>query len=174
MNVKTHLSLTMHATATKAGDLTSTAPNAVIAAQYIQRMINGTGLDQADVVYADSNTVASGAFVTYALDATVKDVFGDNVVLARVKGFYVKNTSTTAAVLLVGGGSDGAGTNAWDTWVTQAAADGSEQILVPKGGFIFMWAPDAVAWTVGAGDLFAIEGSVDAGAFDLVIIGSSA
>jgi len=115
------------------------------------------------------------AFAPYALDAAVKDIFGDNVVFARIKGVYVKNTSTTASIIKVGGGTDGAGLNAWDAWTTSTAADGSEGVLVPAGGFMFIWAPGATAWTVAAGNILSIEEmSTLAASFDLVILGSTA
>jgi hypothetical protein len=176
VNVSTELNLTMRSTATKAGDLTTTAPNAIVTAQYIQKMITGTGANQADVVYADSATMIADAFATYDLSGVVQDIFGDNVVMARVKGVYLKNTSTLASTIKLGGGSDGAGTNAWDTWITSTAADGSEGILVRPGAFVFLWAPDATAWATVAGtaDLLCIEEqSTLAASFDLVVVGAS-
>ena len=176
MDLETQLSFSMFATATKAGDLTSTVPNSVIRAQYVQKLLTGVGADQADTVYADEATMIADAFAPYALDATVKDVFGDNVVLARVKGVYFKNTSTLASTLKFGGGTGGIGTNAWATWVTSTAPGnaGSEGVLIPQGGFVFLWAPDATAWAVAGGDLIIIEEmSTLAASFDLVIIGST-
>ena len=176
MNVQTSLSLVMNCTATDTADLTSTAPSAVIQAKRIQTMISGTGADQADVVYADSATMIADAFADYDLSGTVKDIYGDNVVMARVKAVYVKNTSTTASIIKVGGGSNGAGLNAFDTWITSTAADGSEGVLLAPDACILLWSPGATAWVVTAGtdDLLSIEEqSTLAASFDLVVVGSS-
>jgi len=139
-------------------------------------LTNGNESSQANVHY-DVTVSSLGAISTntYDLtDSTLENPFGVACVFSSVKVLFVKNTSTSAADLLVGGGTDGAGTEAWDTWITSVADNGSEVVRVPQGGMLFIEAPLA-GWAVTAGtiDVLGItnESGVNAASYELQIIG---
>lgn len=156
-------------------DLARQDPAAEVLGQMFKSFLVGTGLDQCNQVYSKAATITAAGRNTYDLAGSLTDMFGNTITFTGIKGLYVKNTSTTAARLLVGGGSDGAGTNAWDTWVTSTAADGSEGVIVPKGGALLLVNPVAAGFGVTAGtvDILAIE-ELDTlvGAYDLMVFGN--
>ncbi len=173
MNLVTSMTMELRGTATDVADLTDTAPRAVVLGQFIASLVDGTGSGSANQVYADSNTILAGATNTVDLFATVTDVFGAILSFNIIKGIYFKNTSTTAAVMNLGGGSNGAGLNAFDTFVTSTADDGSEVIIVRAGGAVMLWTPDATGYACAAGsDILGIkETATLAGSYDLVVVG---
>lgn len=163
---------------TKTADNVESGTNYVVYVKLFDEMTNGTGSDQANKIYADTNTILAGARNTIDLAGSVSDVYGDTITFTKIKGIILKNTSTTAAVLALGGGSDGAGTNAFDTWIRSAAGggagDGSEQVLVRAGGFVMFYTPDSTAYavTAGTGDILGIvETATLAGSYEIAILG---
>ncbi len=173
MNLATAMTMELRGTAIDAVDLADTQPRAVILGQFITSLVDGTGAGSANQVYADSDTIVAAATNTVDLFADVKDVFGILISFTRIKGLYFKNTSPTAAVMNLGGGSNGAGLNAFDTFLTSTAADGSEAIIVRAGGAVMLWTPDATGYVCGAGDdiLGIKETATLAGSYDLVVVG---
>jgi len=178
MELATGLHVEIRATATKAAHLQegSAKPGGPLLAQFIHALTDGTGLDKANQVYSLEGAVGAGAFADIDLVATVKDIFGDTITATSVKAFFVHNTSTTAAVLYVGGGTDGAGTAAFDTWIRSAAVggagDGSEQVILPKNACQLIWNPTAAGYGIAGGsDNLSIEGDAAlAGTFNLMVI----
>lgn len=158
---------------TNTADQTETAPNATFLTRLFDTLLNGTGSDQANQVWADSNTILAGATNQIDTVGTLVDIYGTTISFTKIKGIILKNTSTTASVLALGGGTDGAGTNAFDTWITSAAADGSERPLVRPGGVFMLYTPDSTAYAASAGSdiLSVIETSTLAGAYDIALIG---
>lgn len=177
MNLTTALNVSIKGTANKAADLSDTTPNTVLLCHLLDELANGTGSDQANQVYADTSTIGAAATVNYDLVASIDDVFGDQMSFTIIKGIIFKNTSTTASVLALGGGTDGAGTTAFDTFIRSAAGagagDGSEQILVRPGGVVVLWAPGTTGYACAAGsdNLSIEETSTLEGAFELLVVG---
>ena len=138
-------------------------------------LADGVAANQADQEWHDEGSLLADGTTTYDVAGGITDEFGAAVTFARIKAIYFKNTSTTASVLRLGGGTGGDGTNAFDTWVTSTAADGSEGVLVRAGGFILLCAPDATAYVVTGGtiDILLIEEmSTLAATYELCLIGS--
>jgi len=175
MDLATTMRMELRGTATNVADLTTggTAPNAVLLGQFIAAFTDGTGSGAANQIYADTNSIVAGATNTYDLVANIDDIYGDQMSFTRIKAIYFRNTSTTASVLHLGGGSNGAGLNAFDTFVTSTADDGSEVIIVRAGGAVMLWCPDATGYvcTAGSDILAVIETSTLAGSYDLVVVG---
>jgi hypothetical protein len=155
---------------TDTADMTDSGPATVFLARFFDTLTNGTGSDKANQVYMDSATLNASTRTTYDLAASLTDVYGTTITFTRIKGIFLANTSTTAAVLAIGGGSDGAGTNAFVNWISAAA----EEVNVRAGGCFMLWAPDATAYavTAGTGDILGItETAALASTFELGIIG---
>lgn len=125
--------------------------------------LDGTAADQAGAMYHRVGTLAaSGSLTLDMAGGGLVDVFGAAFEPARVKGVYIKNTSTTAASLTIGGNN---------------AAVGGGFTMLP--GESFMRATgNATAWPVAGGSTDTItitnaSGSL-AAAYRVVIIGATA
>lgn len=125
--------------------------------------LDGTGADQAGTMFQQvGSLVASGSVTLDLAGGGLVDVFGAAFGPARVKALYIKNTSTTAASLTIGG--------------TNAAACGGFSMLP---GESFMRAAGSVtAWPVAGGSTDTItitnaSGSL-AAAYRVVVIGATA
>ena len=155
---KVNLSCFIQSLVTNTADASERAPNATLNVSLIDELANGTGTDSANQVYYDTQIVGAGLTVTYDLAGSLEDVFGDTITFTRIKGILVYNSSTLG-IINVGGGSNGAGLNAWDTWCTSTAADGSEVNIVQPGGVFCLWSPGAAAYPVTGGtvDILGIE-----------------
>ncbi len=176
MDLATILKLEITATASTAVGtvLADTNPRAVLIARFIDSLVDGTGLDSANQVYTISGGIGAGLIVDVDLDGVVADVFGATVTMLNVKAFFVKNTSTTDAVILVGGGSNGLGLNAFDTWITQTVADGSEQVRLPKNAAMMIWNPTVAGYVSTTGQhLLSLEEetTTDVAAYEVMVIG---
>ena len=131
---------------------------------------NGTGANQADLMWHDQRTLAASTSEDLDLSGPLTDAFGEAASFARVKAIIVASATTNGALIQVGGAAG----NQFLNWV----ADATDIIQVRPGGFMMLVAPDATAYAVTAatGDLLKINNS-DAAAsatFDIYIIGVSA
>lgn len=131
---------------------------------------NGTGANQANVMWHDQRTLAASTSEDLDLSGVLTDSFGVSVALARVKAIIVSAASANGGLIQVGG----AAANQFINWVANA----SDIIQIRAGGFMMLVAPDATAYAVTAatGDLLKIA-NTDAGAagtYDIYIIGASA
>lgn len=175
MDLATAMTMQITATATDTADMSDVAPRAVLLARFIDTLTDGTGLNSANQVYADSGTIGAAATVNIDLAGTVTDVFGAVITFTVVKAVFVRNTTTaTAAVINVGGGSNGAGLNAFDTWITSTAADGSEAVILPANAAVLLWNPTAAGYvvTAGTGDLLSLtETATLVGAYEVMVVG---
>ena len=142
---------------TKAADLTKTIALA---------LENGTGLNQADVIFCDSRSTSG----TDSLDMSgggLLDNLGNAWAPARIKGILVVAAAANVGnVLLRRPASNG---------VPFLSAAGDE-IPIHPGGAGFIWAPSAAGYpiTAGTGDLIDIVASAGTVAYDIYLIGASA
>jgi hypothetical protein len=179
------LSVTMHASAQVTASLDSDLDLRVQAnglVDFLKAMAKGTGVDQIDgAVEVEVASLASGARSDVDLAGSLTDLFERACVFASIKGILFKNTSTNDVELSVGGGTNGAGAAAFDTWLKSAAGggagDGSECLRIPRGGFILLGNPeDGWAVTATSADILSVKnehGSL-AGSFQLFLLGVKA
>lgn len=130
-------------------------------------LADGTGADQADLIYVVSGSLAASGTLSIDLAGSVADFFGDTITMARVKTIYIQ--IDTASSVNVGGNA-----NPLVNWI----ADGSDELIIRAGGVFLLHAPDATAYAVTAstGDVLDItnnDGS-NAAAYDIAIVGASA
>jgi hypothetical protein len=131
---------------------------------------NGTGANQADLIWHDQRTLSSGANEELDLAGSLVDAFGTTLTFARIKAIVIYAASDNGALIQVGG----AASNGFINWV----ADSTDIINVRAGGTFALIAPDATAYavTAGTGDLLKITNSDGAAAatYDIYLIGASA
>ena len=102
-------------------------------------LTDGDGANQADRLYYEQRTLADGANETLDLhDGSLKTSFGDAITFDTLKGIYIKNNSTDAA-LLIGGAA-----------ATQLGlfADPGDILRLPPGGEFLFLAPNAAGVSV--------------------------
>ncbi len=167
MALDTRMKLTLASTLTSALDLQPrTAPLNI--AKSIA-LTNGTGVNQADRVWADQRQVAASATDSIDLAGSLTDAFGAALTFARIKLLVVTAAAgNTNNVVVTRPASNG---------VPLFSAAGDACPVRPGG--LFAWAcSDAtgVAVTAGTGDLldFVNSGAGSTVTYDVVVIGSSA
>jgi len=132
-------------------------------------LANGTGLDQADLVFHDQRTLAASATEDIDLAASLTNAFGTSLTFARIKAIIVFALLANTNNVEVGG----AAANAFINWV----GDATDVIVVRPGGLLMLVAPDATAYVVTAatGDLLKITNSAGGTGvtYDIIIVGAS-
>jgi hypothetical protein len=170
MSLTTNLNLAL--TATLLGTATNNAQPATQIAQALQlALTTGTGAGQADTVYESTQTITTGSSVSIDLsgNTSFKDDLGATLAMARVKGIFIYNRTTTAGYTITVGN----GTNPFINWVGAAA----HTVTVAPGGVLLLWAPDATAYAVTAatGDILKIANANAASVtVDVIVIGATA
>lgn len=126
-------------------------------------LANGTGANQANQVFVDSRSLASGANETIDLSGSLTNAIGESVTFTAIKVLMIKNNGTTA--LTVGN----AASNQFSSYLGAAA----HTMIVPAGGVALHTAPSAgFAVTAGTGDQLKVENAAGATcAYDLILIG---
>ena len=167
MTLSTSMRLDLKSTLATALDLvTSRAPldySASIA------LASGTGANQANLLFADTRTLAASATEDLDLAGVLSDPLGAALTFARIKFVLVKAAvGNTNNVNVTRPASNGVP-------LFLAAGDG---LPIRPGGGNAWWAPDAtgVAVTAGTGDLLTFTNSAGSTSvtYDVVIIGASA
>ena len=175
MDVTTNILLRLYCEQTLTADLNA-RPSSTLNFTFSDKLTDGTGVDQADLVYFDSNTAALGATTTYDLHTSLTDIYGVAADFARVKAVAFENTSALAASVLDVGPH--AHANPFQGMLTTSGgATGSEAENVRYQGAFVWFTPDATAWAVGNGATDVIE-IVEAGgvaaAWDIMFVGATA
>lgn len=135
-----------------------------------QKYTDGTGTDQADVIYLKEISIADGATQTIDLSGNLNDPSGANVVMAELVGICiinepVDNTTPNTTNLTIGGGSN-------PVPGPFGATNDTTGPLRP-GGLYLMHNPSASGMgsvTAGTGDILTIVNSAGAAAVIQVCI----
>lgn len=151
-----------------AADLAVPSASFVFASQV--NLDTGTGLNQADKVYVDTNTLGASSNVDVDLAGSLTDALGAALTFARVKAVFLRAASGNTNNVVIGGAAS-------NQFVGPFGA-GTHTIAVKPGGFFGIIAPDATGWavTAGTGDLLRIanSGAGSSVTYDLMVIGASA
>lgn len=172
MTLKAELRVRLEATQTGDSDFGSVSFTPLM--QLAQVLANGTGANQADVLWMDEREVGDGASDDLDLAGDLTDVFGNAVEIAEVVAIIVINAPRGGAAnttnLTIGGA-----TNAFDGFL-----GGTSPTVGPirPGGFFAIGAGDAAgigSVTGGSEDELRIANSSGAAAtYQIAIIGRSA
>lgn len=118
-------------------------------------LVSGTGAGQADVLYANTATLAASANTDIDLSGALANAVGGTSVFARVGGLVVVADAGNTNNVVVGA----AATNPWVTWLNSTGT-----IQVRPGGFNLM----------GTGVLDTTRHAVTAGTGDLLRVANGA
>lgn len=130
---------------------------------------DGTAVDQADLIWHDVRTLAASTSEDIDIAGGITDQFGSALTFARIKGFVVRNQTTTVGAILEVGG---AASNEWYGW---AGAAGDKAKVGPDG-VLYIWNPsaDGFAVTAGTADTLKINNSGSASVtYQIILIGAS-
>lgn len=132
-----------------------------------QTFDNGTGANQADMIFTDTRTLSASATENLDLAASLTNAFGTTLTFTKVKAILITAaTGNTNAVQVTRPASNGVP-------LFMAAGDGIA--LTPGGVFYAAW-PDAsgVAVTASTGDLITITNSAGGTSvtYNVLIIGT--
>lgn len=119
---------------------------------------------QADLLWADSRSLADGASENLDLAAGLTSAFGASITFAEVTAIYVANTGTTAITL---------GNAAANGFVGPFGA-AAHTVSVPAGDMLLL--TNAAGWTVtaGTGDILKVANAAGAtGSYNIVLVGRS-
>lgn len=127
---------------------------------------NGTGANKVQQVGTKAGSIAASGTADIDLAGVLTDPGGDGITFTKVKGFIVKNTSTSGDGLQVDG--------TFDTWL-KASGDGVGPIM--PGGFLAICNPSAAGYavTAGTGDVITLTNldSVNAQTYQVEVIGET-
>lgn len=113
---------------------------------------DGTGADQAKVVFTDTRTLSASATENLDLAGGLTDVFGTAITFTKIKAISVVAASANTNNVVVGG----AATNTFLLF-----SDATDKVPILPGGGFFYVAPNAtgVAVTAGTGDILLVANS---------------
>ncbi len=164
MPVTAELTVRSRATATGTGDTGTPIFTSLV--EQVASYASGTNASQQDVLWEDTGSLVSTT-VDIDLRGSLTDKFGAAASFVEITGLIIKNnTTTTAHVLTVGGGS-----NPWITWLI-ATGDG---VKIGPGGFLALGNPiDGYATTAGTGDILRLDSGSSTISYTIQILGRSA
>lgn len=114
-----------------------------ISKTFSQSFADGTGDNQAQVVFSDTRTLAASATENLDLSGTaLQDAFNQNIALTKIKGIIIAADSGNTNDVLVGG----AASNALSTFF----GDATDLVKVKPGGVFCLLAPKAAGYGVTA------------------------
>ncbi len=164
-SLTTDLTLKLGALLTNPLDLSTTRDP--VNQDWSDALAEGTGSDQADVLWHDTRTLA-GTSEDLDLAASLTDAFGTSVTFVNVKLIAIRNNSTTTTESLAIGG---AAATQFINWV----GDATDIVNLGPSGIFLLWDPiDGYPVTAGTGDLLKIDSGADTFSYDIIIVGTSA
>ncbi len=129
---------------------------------------NGTGANQANMVYGGTRTLAASATESLDLAGGLSNAFGNTITFTSIKTIVIVAAAANVNDVLVGG----AASNAFINWVANA----TDIVVVKPGGMFCITAPTAAGFAVTAdtGDLLKVANSAGTTGvtYDIVLIGN--
>lgn len=158
------IKLSVSGTYTGSVDIGSVAQNIGYASTI--SLTNGTGADQANMIFTDTRTLAASTTEDLDLAGGLTDVFGTTITFTKIKGIIIKASSSNTNNVVVGGDANGL-----VNWVGAA----NDIINVRPGGMFCIMAPDATAYAVtgSTGDILQVANSSSGSSvtYDIILIG---
>ena len=129
---------------------------------------NGSGANQASVLFTDSRTLAASASEDLDLNGVLLDAFGASVALTKVKALIILADAANTNDVVIGGATSNGFVSLFGT--------ATDKVKVKPGGLIAAVAPDAngYAATAGTADLLHIAngGAGTAVSYKIIVIGA--
>jgi hypothetical protein len=146
------------------------APSQPFAKRAAALLTTGTSADQADLVFADTRTLAASATENLDLAGSLVDAFGNTLTFVEVCAILIVASDANTNDVVVGGAASNAFSGIF--------GDATDKLVVKPGGMALIAAPVNPAYAVVAatGDILKVANSAGGTGvtYDIVIIGRSA
>lgn len=166
MTQTSRISLSVKGSQTGTNDFA--APAAPLDYKATLDLADGTGLNQASVMFSDQRTLAASASEELDLSGSLADVLGVSLVLTKIKALVIKAAPGNTNDVVVGG----AASNGCATMF----GDPTDKINVKPGGMLVLTAPTVAGYavTAGTGDLLKVanSGGTTGVTYDIIILGA--
>lgn len=144
--------------------------NSIINNAATASLAQGTGANQSDRIYHETNTLGASATKDYDLAGVLTDIYGTVISFARVKAVAIFADAANTNNVVLGGA-------AATQWVGPFGA-AAHTIHVRPGGALLFFCSDATGWPVGAGATDFLRAANSAGGtsvtYSIIVIGASA
>ncbi len=125
------------------------------------KITNGTGGDQANMIWTDTRTVAASDDEDLDLYGSLTNAFGDTINFTTIKGIFIFASSLNTNNAIISG--------------TAAILNGSDVITLKPGGMLCIYDPSAGGYAVtdSSSDLINVENSSSGTGidYDVIIVG---
>lgn len=164
MSLSASILLSILANETDAGDISREVRTTK--AEYFLPLENGTGANQATLVWSRQIEVDPGADFYPTSEGFVISGYDDRgtITFTAIKAIYLRNTGSTS-VQWLGGQTE---------WPTGPLGFGESRLTIPPGGVVFLSAPSAAGWAT-AGSLLGFSDAEavpsQSGFLDIILIG---
>jgi hypothetical protein len=130
----------------------------------VSSLTDGAGDDKAQIVFADTRTLAGSATEDLDLAGSLKDNFNKTLTFTKVKAIFVQADADNAEAIEIGPASANGFLGPW--------ADASDVTKIDDSGAFMVTAPKT-GWTVTAGtvDLITVTAGASGGSYTIVIVG---
>ncbi len=165
MSLTVQFNAAVKAVLTGSGDLGT--PNAEIALSGQILLANGSGVDQAQKIFADARSLAASATENLDLAGALTDPLGATLTFATVKGIFIKAGAANPGNLTFGAHATAAFVGPF--------ADATDALTVRPGELLPLFAP-GTGYTVTAttADMLKVAAAATAGTYtyEIVIVGT--
>lgn len=128
---------------------------------------NGTGADQANMIFMDQRTIAASGTDDLDLAGALTNAYGTTITFTSIKGLIVYAAAANTNDVHVGG----SGSNQFLSWVGHS----SDLVVVKPGGLLALINPQANGYAVTAstGDILRIANSAGTTGvtYDIILLG---
>lgn len=130
---------------------------------YSKSLSNGTGANQANMIFTDSRSTSSNDDLDLA--GVLLNAFGAAITFTSIKAIMIEASAANTTNIIIGA----EGTNPFSSMF----GDASDTIILAPGGIFVISNPSAAGFavTAGTGDKLRIAASSGTVAYDLVIVG---
>lgn len=126
---------------------------------------NGTGANKIEAAIIKADSIAASDTEDIDLAGVIADPAGDTVTMTKVKGFLIKNTSTSGDGISIGG-----------TFISWLGAAG-DLVKLPAGASLMVSNPsaDGYAVTAGSADIITLTNldALNAQTYEIEVIGET-
>lgn len=147
--------LTIDFTATQTGSNDFGGPNFTPQFRHIYNIANGTGDDQADILWMDERTISASSTEDLDMAGVLSDAFGATVTAAEIVGILIDAAAGNTNDVVVGNGTN--------PIVGGFLGGSGTQTITIKPGASFVWySPgdgDGIAVTASTGDILKVANS---------------
>lgn len=157
--------LSLRLLATRTGSLDIEALQSTIDRLTTIQHADGTGLNQAQVMWSDTRTLTSSATESLDLSGSLTDAFGVSLVMTAIKGIIIYSSPLNTVNLTIGNVTNGLAT------IFGAA---TQSFPIQPGELLVKWTPSAAGHvvTAGTGDLLKVANGAASSVYDIIVIGN--